>query len=75
MACKQRGCRFRCKNCDAFYCFEHVGMHYKKGDYIPKGFGTGLYKAYCQIITESDSEQDSDEVKDESDSELDSETS
>ena len=48
--CAETHCRFSCSKCDSAYCWDHVGMHFTKGEFIPKGFGTGLYKGYCAVV-------------------------
>ena len=60
------------------FCFEHIGMHYQKGEFIPPGFGSGVYKAYCEVVEESESEAEdtsSEEQKEESYSDSDSDSS
>ena len=59
----------------AHYCWEHIGMHFQRGEFIPKGFGIGTFRKYCRTVAESESEEmSSDEMKEESDSESASET-
>ena len=58
------------------FCFDHIGMHYQKGEFVPTGFGSGLYKGYCEAVEESESEDTSSgDQKEESDSDYDSDSS
>ena len=79
--CDARCCRFRCKSCNSPFCFDHIGMHYRKGEFIPKGFGTGLYKVYCGLVEECETDESSSlddtsesDMEDESESESSSDT-
>ena len=54
--------------------FEHIGVHFRKGEYIPQGFRSDVYSKQM-VMSESEDETESstdstgsDEVKEESDS-------
>ena len=45
-----------------------IGLHYQDGEFIPRCFGTGMYK----VLDNDDAESDSDDQKDESESDSES---
>ena len=49
-------------------------MHFMKGEFIPKGFGTGLYKGFCAVVEEESDDSSSDEAKEESNSDFSSDS-
>ena len=69
--CDNQYCRHSCSKCDRYFYFEHIGTHYKKGEFIPKGFGSGCHKVFGVEI-ESDEELDSDDNKEQSESDSES---
>ena len=73
--CSERRCRFHCTRCDRNFCFEHIAIHFRKGEFIPKGFKpTRVYTARMDVSDSEDetesstNETEAEDVKDESDS-------